>query len=158
MGGSKKIGVDVTHDQDQRVRMFIFGEAAETGRVPTASEIADGLHLSIEDTHATLNRLATGRVLVLASGTANIWMANPFSAVPTSFRVLAKGRTYFGNCIWDALGILAILDADGTVETTCGDCGDPMALEVRNGTLARPVGVVHFAVPAARWWDNIGYT
>ena len=145
-------------DIDQRVRLFVFGETAKAGHVPTASEIADGLHLSLDDTHAALNRLASGRVLVLAPGTTNIWMANPFSAVPTPFRVLAKGRTYFGNCIWDALGIPAILDADGVVETTCGDCGDPMALEVRNGTLAHPAGVVHFAVPAARWWDNIGYT
>ena len=138
--------------------MFVFRETADTGRVPAVSEIADGLLLSMDDVQAALSRLAVGRVLVLAPGTTNIWMANPFSAVPTPFRVLAKGRTYFGNCIWDALGIPAILDADGTVETTCGDCGDRMALEARNGTLARPAGVVHFAVPAARWWDNIGYT
>ena len=148
----------MTQNHDHLVRMFVFGETAKTGRVPTATEIADGLHISIEDTHAALSRLAAGRVLVLAPGTMNIWMANPFSAVPTPFRVLVRGQTYFGNCIWDALGIPAILDADGTVEATCGDCGDPMALEVRSGTLARPAGVVHFAVPAARWWDNIGYT
>jgi len=148
----------MTQNHDHLVRMFIFGETAKTGRVPTASEIADGLRLSVDDAHAALNRLAAGRVLVLAPGTMNIWMANPFSAVSTPFRVLVRGQTYFGNCIWDALGIPAILDADGTVEATCGDCGDPMALEVRSGTLARPAGVVHFAVPAARWWDNIGYT
>ncbi|MGH9194773.1 MAG: organomercurial lyase [Acidimicrobiia bacterium] len=148
----------MTVDQDQRVRIFIFNRTADTGRVPTVSGIADPLHLSIDDVQAALSRLAAGRVLVLAPGTSNIWMANPFSEVPTPFRVLAKGRTYFGNCIWDALGVLAILEADGTVETTCGDCGEPMALEVRSGTLARPAGVVHFAVPAARWWDNIGYT
>jgi len=143
---------------DNLIKMFVFRETADTGRVPAVSEIADGLHLSMDDVQAALSRLAAGRVLVLAPGTMNIWMANPFSAVPTAFRVLAKGRTYFGNCIWDALGVLAILNADGIVETTCGDCGEPMALEVRNGTLARPAGVVHFAVPAARWWDNIGYT
>ncbi len=148
----------MTHDQDQRVRLFVFRETAETGRVPAVSVIADALHLSVEDVQATLSRLATGRVLVLAPGTTNIWMANPFSAVPTPFRVAARGRTYFGNCIWDALGIPAILGADATVETTCGDCGEPMTLEVRSGTLARAGGVVHFAVPAARWWDNIGYT
>lgn len=53
----------MTQDQDQRVRMFIFGETAKTGRVPTASEIADGLRLSVDDAHAALNRLAAGRVL-----------------------------------------------------------------------------------------------
>ncbi len=148
----------MTHDQDQRVRMFVFRETAETARVPAVSEIAEALDLSVEDVQATLSRLAVGRVLVLAPGTTNIWMANPFSAVPTVFRVAARGPTYFGNCIWDALGIPAILGADATVETTCGDCGDSMTLEVRSGTLGRADGVVHFGVPAARWWDNIGYT
>lgn len=138
--------------------MFLFRETAETGQVPAVSKIAESLTLTLQDVQATLTRLAAGRVLVLAPGTTNIWMANPFSAVPTAFRVVARGRTYFGNCIWDALGIPAILGADATVETMCGDCGEPMTLEVRSGTLARAGGVVHFGVPAARWWDNIGYT
>lgn len=149
---------EMTRDQDQRVRMFVFRETAETARVPAVSAIADALDLPVDDVQASLNRLAAGRVLVLAPGTTNIWMAHPFSAVPTAFRVVARGRTYFGNCIWDALGIPAILDADATVETMCADCGDPMTLEVRSGTLARAGVVVHFGVPAARWWDNIGYT
>ncbi len=148
----------MTHDQDQRVRMFVFRESAETGRVPGVSEIAEALDLSVDEAQASLSRLAAGRVLVLSPGTINIWMANPFSAVATAFRVVARRRAYFGNCVWDALGIPAILGADATVETTCGDCGKPMTLEVRRGTLARAQGVVHFAVPAARWWDNIGYT
>jgi hypothetical protein len=33
-----------------------------------------------------------------------------------------------------------------------------MRLEVRGGALAHGEGVVHFAVPARRWWDNIGFT
>jgi hypothetical protein len=148
----------MTHNQDQRVRIFIFSEAAKSGRVPTPSEIANGMHLSVDEVHSSLSRLAAGRVLVLAPGTTNIWMANPFSAVPTPFRVLAKGRSYFGNCIWDALGVLAILDSDGTVETTCGDCGEPITLDIRNGMLTRATAIVHFEVPAAHWWDNIGYT
>ena len=137
--------------------MFVFRETADTGRVPAVSEIADGLLLSMDDVQAALSRLAVGRVLVLAPGTTNIWMANPFSAVPTPFRVLARSQTYFGNCIWDALGVLAMLNVDGTVEATCGDCGEPMILEVTSARLTG-AGVVHFAVPAARWWDNIGYT
>lgn len=136
----------------------MFRETAETGRVPAVSDIATALDLHVDDIQAALSRLAAGRVLVLAPGTTNIWMAHPYSAVPTAFRVVARGRTYFGNCVWDALGIPAILGADGIVETTCGDCGEPMTLDVRSGTLDRAQGVVHFALPAARWWDNIGYT
>jgi hypothetical protein len=33
-----------------------------------------------------------------------------------------------------------------------------MRLQVRHGVLTRTEGVVHFGVPARRWWDNIGFT
>ena len=85
-------------------------------------------------------------------------MANPFSAVPTMFRVRSEGRSYWGNCVWDALGVVALAGGSGRVETPCGDCGEAMALEVRDGDLVSGEGIVHFAVPAARWWDNIGFT
>jgi hypothetical protein len=29
---------------------------------------------------------------------------------------------------------------------------------VRAGALARREGIIHFALPALRWWDNIGFT
>ena len=70
----------------------------------------------------------------------------------------ALGRTYWGVCVWDALGIPAALHADGTVTARCGDCDEEIVLEVRDGALARGEGVVHFAVPAIRWWENIAFT
>jgi hypothetical protein len=36
-------------------------------------------------------------------------MAMPLSAIPTPFQVEVGGRHFFGNCIWDALGIVAML-------------------------------------------------
>jgi hypothetical protein len=33
-----------------------------------------------------------------------------------------------------------------------------MLLEIKEGRLTRSEGIVHFAVPAHHWWDNIGYT
>ena len=149
---------EMAADQDQQVRLFIFRRAADTGQVPTVPQIAERLNLSPVDVEASLTRLAAGRVLILPPGTTNIWVADPFCAVPTAFRVTARRRTYFGICIWDALGIPAALGANATVETTCGDCGAPMTLEIRNGLLAVGEGVIHFGVPAARWWDNIAYT
>jgi hypothetical protein len=97
-------------------------------------------------------------VLALAPGTANIWLANPFCATPSSFAVEANGRLWWGVCVWDALGIPATLRTDGVISTRCPDCAAPIELRVRKGGLAQTEVVVHFAVPAAHWWDNIVFT
>ncbi len=85
-------------------------------------------------------------------------MANPLSAVPTAFRVQTPRGEFWGNCIWDGLGVVSMLGGDGTVETHCPDCEEPMALRVEGRRLDDGEGIAHFAVPAARWWDNIGFT
>jgi len=105
-----------------------------------------------------LERLANARVVNLVPGSHYILMANPFSGVPTSFRVTSGERSWWGNCIWDGLGILTMLDVDGRVETSCPDCGDVLALERVGSELRGDGGVAHFSVPAARWWDDIGFT
>jgi hypothetical protein len=127
--------------------MFVFGRTAETGNVPAITEVVEGLQQSRADVEESLRRLAAGRVLVLAPNNMNIWMTNPFSAVPTSHRVYANGRMYYGNCIWDALGIPAALGADARIETQCGDCGTAMLLEVRGGALVADQGIIHIEVP-----------
>ena len=73
------------------------------------------------------------------------------------FRVEASGRTFFGNCIWDALGVVAMLGGTGTVHTWCPDCGEPLSVSVEDDRLRSGRGIVHFAIPAARWWDDIGF-
>ncbi len=143
---------------DQDVRLYVFRQAADTTRVPGPGEIAAALGRPQSEIEESLRRLAAGRVLILAPGTANIWAPNPFCAVPSSFRVTARGRNYWGICIWDALGIPAALHADATITARCGDCDEEIVLEVRDGALARSEGIVHFGVPAARWWENIAFT
>lgn len=145
-------------DLAHRTRMYVFGEAAATGRVPRKAEIAQALAVPIEETNAALRELAAGRVLLLAPNDGEIWAAAPFCAVKSGFKVEALGRTYWGICIWDALGVAAALDADATITTPCGDCGDLLTLEVRSRRLVRSEGVVHFGVPARAWWDNMGFT
>lgn len=140
------------------VRIHVFREAAATGRVPQAPEISASLGRSEADVRAALHELAVAKVLILAPNGGNIWAANPFCAVPSGFRVAAAGRRYWGICIWDALGIAAAIGSDAIITAPCGDCGVGMTLEVRDGNLVRSEGVVHFAVPAHHWWDNIGFT
>ena len=142
----------------QEVRLQVFRKAAETTRIPQPPEIASALGRSEVEIRDALGQLAADRVLVLAPNSGNIWIAAPFCAVPSSFRVQAGGKVYYGICIWDALGILAVLGSDGIVGTACPECSQPLELEVRGGKLVRNEGVIHFAVPALRWWDNIGFT
>jgi hypothetical protein len=144
---------------DRTVRLAVYRNVVEDGLPPTPDELADELGVAITDVRSSLRRLADGHMLVLTPGTSSIWMAAPFSAVPTPFEVAVGDRRYFANCIWDALGIPACLHADARIDTSCPDCAEPMELEVRDGGLREPAdGVIHFAIPAARWWEDIGAT
>ena len=143
------------------VRLHVLRTAMATGRVPRVAETATALGRPLDQVAAAHRRLAEGHVYVLEPGSDELRMANPFSAVETPFRVRVAGRgpLYHGNCIWDGLGIIAVLGAtDARLETHCPDCRAPLAVEVRGGALASTEGVAHFAVPARRWWDDIIHT
>ena len=142
----------------QEVRVFVFQQSAATAQVPQALDISQALGRSEDDVRAALQALAAAKVLILAPNGGDIWAANPFCAVPSGIRVVAAGKRYWGICVWDALGIAAAVGGDAVVSAPCGDCGAGMTLEVRDGRLVRSEGVVHFAIPAHHWWDNIGFT
>ena len=95
---------------------------------------------------------------MLDADTGQLRMANPFSAVPTPYRVHAAGRDWFANCAWDAFGVCAALGVDGDVKTTCADCGETITCEVRAGRPGDQQLLFHCLVPAAAWWDDIVYT
>ena len=85
-------------------------------------------------------------------------MANPFSAAPTRHRVHAAGRSWYAACAWDSFGICAALHADGTIETSCADCRDAVTVNVRNQRPDDKSLLFHCLVPAAHWWNDIGFT
>jgi Alkylmercury lyase len=141
----------------QRVRLYVFGQSAASGRVPQAPQISNALGVEIEVVRAALKQLALRKVLILAPNDSSIWAANPFCAVPSGFRVRAAEKAYWAICIWDALGIAAALHIDALIDAPCGDCSDPMQLEIAGDKLVRGEGIVHFAVPAHLWWENIAF-
>ena len=143
---------------DSDVRLHIYERFVEDGRPPSVEESAAGLGLDRNAVAGAYRRLEAAHVIVLAPGTLNVWMANPLSAVPTSFRVQTGRGDYWGNCVWDGLGVIAMLGQSGAMKTACADCGEPMAFRVDRGGLVGDEGVAHFAVPARHWWDNIGFT
>jgi hypothetical protein len=147
-----------TETFDRDVRLAVYGFFVEERRAPSVEETAAALGHPAPDVAAAFGRLESAHVLVMEPGTTTIRMANPFSAAPTAFRVETPRGSWWGNCIWDAFGIVAMLGRDGTVSTSCADCGEPMELPVQRGAFQEHGGVAHFAVPARRWWDDIGFT
>src|SRR6266581_5852833 len=107
----------------REVRLYVFRQAAETARVPQPPQIAEALRRPQAEIQEALKHLAAGKVLILAPNDGNIWAANPFCAVPSAFRVEAGGKSYWGICIWDSLGIAAALGKDAVIRAACGDCG-----------------------------------
>ena len=143
---------------DLALRKATYRLFVELGRAPTTDEVARATRHTSEEALAGWHRLHAQHALVLNPATAEIRMANPFSAVPTAYRVNAAGRWWFGNCAWDAFGICAALHADGRIETSCPDCGELIAVRVRREQPDRTDLLFHCVVSAAHWWDDIIFT
>ena len=142
---------------ERAVRLFVYRHFIDTSRAPDLPAIARQLGAGENEIADALRRLADRHAIVLAPASLTIWMAHPFSAVPTPYPVDAGGRTYWANCAWDAAGILSLLGADGETHTLCADCGQPVRFGVQDGAILGD-GVVHYAVPPRRFWENIAYT
>ncbi|MDX1435950.1 MAG: organomercurial lyase [Anaerolineales bacterium] len=142
-----------------QVKLNIYETIAQTASPPSSAEVAVSLAAPVDRVEAAFQELAKKRLLVLEPGSSShIRMAPPFSGVETPFKVNLETQTYYANCVWDALGVPAALHRDGVVNTSCPDCGAAMTLQIRDGKPVPQDCAVHFAVPAAHWWDDIVYT
>ena len=145
-------------ERDLALRALTYRLFVELGRAPTAAETADAAGSSVTEVVAGWRSLHEQHAIVLEPATAEIRMANPFSAVPTAYRVHADGRWWYANCAWDAFGICAALGADGRIETNCADCGEELGVDVRGARPDDESLVFHCLIPAAGWWDDIVFT
>lgn len=145
-------------DLDRDVRFQVYRHFVETGRAPTVPAIASELDAPQDAVGRSLCRLEDAHMLALAPGSLNVWMAHPFSAVPTPYPVETKERSYWANCAWDALAVPALLGVDALTQAACPDCSEPLTLRTRGGELEATDAVVHFAVPPGRFWENVGFT
>ena len=130
-------------EAELELRRAIFLAFAATGAPPPPAFYAAK--------HAELAGLEEKHVVVLREG--RIWAAHPFAAHHERARVRAPdGRSWWGSCAWDALGIVAALGlSEASVEA------DGAAIEVIDGEVSGDAWF-HIAVPAAHWWDNIAFT
>ena len=142
----------------QQTRLYIYAQMVETSAAPSATDTARALSCSLAEAEDAYRALADAHVIVLRPASTTIWMAMPFSNMQTAYTVIAGGRAYYANCAWDAFGVPALLGADARIFTTCADCGGALERKVAGGNISETRGLVHFALPAKRWWDDVGFT
>ena len=145
-------------EHDRAIRNLTYARFVALGRAPTPKEVAVGGGPSRAEVLASWRRLHDEHALVLGPSGDEIWMANPFSGVPTPYRVHAGDRWWFANCAWDAFGVCVALHVDGRIETACPDCADPIAVQVHDGRPDDDTLLFHCLVPAGAWWEDIGFT
>jgi hypothetical protein len=142
---------------DHRLRLFVYQYFLRRERAPSVTEMARAFTVSAKQTRVALARLSESHAFMLQED-GELWRAAPFSAVPTAFPVRVGKKSFYGNCIWDALGIPAMLHADAEIESSCACCNLAMPLHVTGGRLKEKTGIVHFAVPACRWYEDVVFT
>ena len=139
-----------------QVRAFVYGWFAGQARAPGVADIAEHFDISARQADEALIALHEKHALFLKPGTVDIRMANPFSAIPTSFVVKVQEITYWANCAWDCFGIVAALHAlQASIESVCAASGDRLHLEINAGQVSGAGAVVHFLVPFRRWYDDL---
>jgi hypothetical protein len=151
--------MEVEHEEfDRKVRGFIYNFTMERGYPPKLADAAEEFSVPLDEILASFRRLAAARIIVQQRDSGEILMANPFSAVPTPFLVKLDNYDCFANCIWDALGIPAMMKKDAGIQTSCADCGTAFEIRIVENTVLGEPGLLHFAIPARRWWEDIVFT
>ena len=142
---------------DWSVRGEVYATFGRTGRAPSIDELAIFADVTEPMARESLARLADGHHLALLPD-GGVWMANPFSAVPTEYPVDTPKMSCWANCAWDALGVPAILGVDGWTRTQCAESGTPLEFGVRDGQVEGDDGVIHLVTPIRDAWVDIGFT
>jgi hypothetical protein len=142
---------------DRRLRQFVYRHMVRTQKVPSVAEMSQALSMPRQRIRASLERLCQSHAFMM-QGNGELWRAAPFSAIPTAFPVRVGKRWWFGNCIWDALGIPAMLGKDAVIDAACGCCNYQMRVEVKSGKVQSKTGVIHIAVAARDWYKDVVFT
>jgi hypothetical protein len=145
-------------DTDLEIRMAVYRFFAENARSPTLDEMSEIVGESPEEVQNAYQRLYTRRLLVPTSDGRSIRMAPPFSGVETQHQVHVGELQYYGNCAWDAFGVVAALGGHGRVESRCEASGEVLILSLTPSGPSESLWRFHVVVPAAQWWNDIVFT
>lgn len=136
---------------DREVRAAIYGLLADGSTDVGVGLVAERGGWGVDEVALSFSNLSREHRVVLTPASDRIRMAHPFSGVPTPYTAEIGGRSWFANCAWDALAILALL-GDGVTR------GEDGLVWTVDGGVVTPDGLVHLLVPARLFWDDIGFT
>jgi len=139
---------------DRQVRAQIYRLIAGGALSVDALVIANSRGWDTPEVESSLNRLANEHTIALLENAYRVWMAHPFSGVETSYQAVIGGQSWYANCAWDVLAILALL---GDGEARASGPADQLVWKVEDGQVSPP-GIVHLLVPAKNFWDDVGFT
>ena len=141
-----------------RVRHFVYQHFAETSRAPSIDVTAAHFNISNEEASEYYKKLHNRHAFFLEPDTLTIRMVNPFSGIPTDFKVHAHGKTYFANCAWDMLGIPAALHTDAVIEAKFTESNETVEIKVKDGKVTNGELLVHFPLSFSHWYDDLVFT
>ena len=139
---------------DRQVRAQIYKLMVGGAASVDAEVLAASRGWEVAEVASALRRLETEHRIALVGDTTQVWMAHPFSGVETSYRAVVGEQSWFANCAWDALAILALL---GDGEARASGAAGELVWTVEDGQVS-PRGIVHLLVPAKNFWDDVGFT
>jgi hypothetical protein len=139
---------------DRQVRAQVYRHIVASGLGPTSEQLAGSRGWSKDEVEEALRRLQAEHLVAVSGGGAEVIMAHPFSGRETSYVCTVGERSWFANCAWDALAILALM-GDGQATITRDE--DDLIWTVEDGQVS-PDGVIHLKVPARDFWEDIAFT
>ncbi len=137
------------------LRSLIYRRLADTGTAPSRQQLLERVGADVDN---QLRALHDRHMIVLDDRphrVGEVRMALPFAAEPSGFRVTADVGSWWANCAWDSLAIVAAINRDARIDSTWSDTGETLTLQVVDEQLTDTDGFIHFVVPARQWWDDI---
>jgi len=143
------------------LRHFVYDELLSNGLPPSVSRIAQSFGVDTDEVKRELAALKLGKTILVHPETGEIWMAGPFAAGVTPYRidrVVGPKQSWWANCAWDMLGVALIVNEPARLVASCCDCGEVLTLDSSPERGIDSDWLVHFLLPARRWYEDIGFT
>jgi hypothetical protein len=143
---------------DLQVRYQIYRLFADNCTAPSYQQVANLLNAENENARVSFHKLHERHMIFLESNTDSIRMANPFSAIPTRFKVTSGNKQWWANCAWDSVGIAAALKIDVQIKASYPDTQGTVDLQVNYGMVDGKKHIVYFPLPCRQWYDDLIFT